>query len=419
MNKLNRRRFSQCVSASAALFGLGSSRVHAKRARPAKGTAALDNAIWLGNRLVQWQAPWGGPDPEKCPYRSPDKFTAFHLHGLAPSVKALYRLHQATGESSYRDAADRYAMFFLNAIHDVPPEPVMIKGEKRISLSSAWMLGKGLSPCYEWFRKFHPEEDGWDIKAHAVYRWLQHHRNEQSYFGVGYPCGEFPDAQFSCDLGEVGSGLVGFHATTGHAGALQDALGLAKFFLTDYEQGSGKGVWSKDLNVWLVGPWPGGGAEHFTNQVYNETGWGWSCLVAGEFLMSLYGFVTDDALKKDIADKVGLALQWCLDTCQFDDGALGMFGRDDKWVGMTAVPIRLVSLLKAADQFNDRDSKKLQEQVNRAWKWLVDHSSPTTFPEDGQLKVNGTTSKKPLENLVWLMAWTIEALLDGEQTGLG
>src|SRR5687767_10575258 len=43
--------------------------------------STLKNAIYLGDKFVSWQSPYGGPDPKKCPYRTPGKFDAFHMHG--------------------------------------------------------------------------------------------------------------------------------------------------------------------------------------------------------------------------------------------------------------------------------------------------------------------------------------------------
>ena len=379
---------------------------------------SLRNAVDLGNRLVLWQSPYGGPDPVKCPYRSPHPFTAYMLHGVGPSCRALYRLYGATGVSDYKVAADRYATFFLTTLHDpLPPEslPLKIDGAPRVPLSSAWMFGKALSPCYEWFVRNNPHEDAYELKAYAIYRWLQRYRHPESYFGVGYPCGEFADAQFSCDLGEVGSGLVGFYNVSGYPPALDDAFGLAEYFLNDYREGSGRGVWSPQLGTWLVGPWPGSGAEHFTHQVYNRTGWGWSCLVVGEFLLALCQHTRDAARRARMTEKCLRAWQWCHDACQFEDGAHGMFGRDDKWVGMTAVPVLLYAGLRAENCIPEDIERAYRPKVERSWRWLLAHTTPESFPPDGYIRGDGSTSKEPLENLVWMMAWALEALIEGSK----
>jgi hypothetical protein len=379
----------------------------------------LRNARMLGDRLVKWQSPYGSMDIEKCPLRSPAGTPTIALvQGIGPQVRALYELHAATGDEKYKQAADRYAIFVLSTIHD-PPTPltnmITIDGKKLNTNASAWVYGKSLSPCFEWFTANNPNEDMLNLKAHAIYKWLQRHRRAGSYFGVGYPIGKYEDAQFSCDLGEVGTGLVGFYKRTKHPPALDDAFGLAKYFLTEYEPGTANGVWSSKLNTWLVGPWPGGGAEHFTTQVYNESAWGWSCLVVGEFLLELRQFVDDDATRSSIDSKCVAALQWCLDECQFDDGAHGMFGRDDKWVGQTAAAILLYAKLAELDLLPDKVRETYHPKIMRSWQWMLNYTAKDTYPKHGYIKVTGSTTTKPLENLLWMMSWTIEALLHGER----
>jgi hypothetical protein len=376
----------------------------------------LRNATRLADQFVAWQTPYGAVDPQTCPYRSEEKVIPTLIQGIGPQSRALYLMFEATGDERYKAAADRYAVFLMNTVHD-PPTPydnkTTIDGERRYCVSTSWMYGKALSPCYEWFMRHHPDEYGLELKAYAIYRWLQRHRRDDSYFGVGYPTGEFEDAQFSCDLGEVGGGLVGFYNTTGHEPALKDAVGLAEYFLTPHQPGSAKGVWSEQLGTWLVGPWPGGGAEHFTKQKYNESGWGWSCLVVGEFLLELRRLTDNDRRRAQIDDRCRRAFQWCLDACQFDDGAHGMFGRDDKWVGQTAAAILLYAKLRGQNVLSDDDEREYGPKIRRSWQWLRQHTGPDEWPEHGYIKVTGATTTKPGCNIMWMMAWTVEALLAG------
>jgi len=246
-----------------------------------------------------------------------------------------------------------------------------------------------------------------------LHRWLQRHRREDSYFGVGYTFGDFEDSQFSCDLGEVGMGLVGFYKVSGHQPALDDAMGLAQYFLTEHKPGSARGVWSSKVGTWLVGPWPGGGAEHFTSQKYDETGWGWSCLVVGEFLLELQQYTDDASIRGQIAEKCIRAFQWCVDECQFEDGAHGMFGRDDKWVGQTAGAILLYLKLLELDLIPTEVEREYRPKIEKSWDWMLSHTGQDSYPEAGYIRVEGSTTTKPLENLMWMMSWTVEALLAG------
>ena len=65
-------------------------------AADAQASTPLKNAIFLGDKFVSWQAPYGGPDLKKCPYRTPGKIDSFHLHGCGPMARALSRLYRAT-----------------------------------------------------------------------------------------------------------------------------------------------------------------------------------------------------------------------------------------------------------------------------------------------------------------------------------
>jgi hypothetical protein len=381
-------------------------------------TAWLQHARMIGDWFIEWQAPYGGPHPERAKYRS--AWTGTIVQGVGPQVRALYRLYEATGDEKYKTAADRHVVFMLSTIHD-PWEPyasVLAVGSKpaEFALSAAWIYGKAFSPCYEWFVRHNPKDNSQTLKAYAMYRWLQFHRREDSYFGVGYGIPGYEDAQFSCDLGEVGGGLIGFFKASGHQPALDDAIGLAKFFLTEHEGGSGRGAWSSKLGTWLVGPWPGGGSEHFTTQQYDQCGWGWSCLVAGEFLLELRKLADKPEhaeLRASIADKCLRAFRWQIDACQFDDGAHGMFGRDDKWVGQTAAAILLYAKLREQQLVPEDVQAEYGPKIAKSWQWLLAHTGAKTFPEHGYVKVSGATTPNPPENLLWMMSWTVEGLLTG------
>jgi hypothetical protein len=124
--------------------------------------------------------------------------------------------------------------------------------------------------------------------------------------------------------------------------------------------------------------------------------------------------ITDDAeLHARIDDRCVKACCWTLDACQFDDGSHGMFGRDDKWVGQTAASILLYAKLKSRGLVPAEVDRGYRPKIERSWAWLLSHTSPDTFPQDGYVRVTGSTTTKPTENLMWMMAWTVEALLDG------
>ncbi|MBV9083733.1 MAG: hypothetical protein JOZ62_13725, partial [Acidobacteriaceae bacterium] len=59
---------------------------------------------------------------------------------------------------------------------------------------------------------------------------------------------------------------------------------------------------------------------------------------------------------------------------------------------------------------------KYKTKVNSAWQWLIENTARDRLPPDGYIRVHGTTSKKPLENMFWMLAWTAEALIQGGTT---
>lgn len=134
--------------------------------------------------------------------------------------------------------------------------------------------------------------------------------------------------------------------------------------------------------MWLVGPWPGSGAEHFAReQQFNRLAWGSAAYMASSYLCRLYGYLADSEMRRRIADKCVRAMQWCYDSCQFEDGALGLFGRDDKWVGMTATAILLyVELSRAGFVPTPQDAHGLlyfgNDKGAELWSRLTVHYTP-------------------------------------------
>jgi hypothetical protein len=382
--------------------------------KPSSASRALQNAISFGDLFVIWQSPFGGPDPVKCPYRTPGLSGATQLHSVAPLTRALYKLYDVTHLETYKESADRYATFYMSTLRD-PYKPyfdeINLAGSWGSRLSRTWLYGKGLSPCYEHFRLHNPNEDAFDLKAYALYRWMQAFRMDPGYFSLGY---NGTHAQGSCDLGEAGRGLVGFYSVSKYPPVLKDAIGLAKWFLTDWHEGSRSGIWSSEIGTWLLVPQGGAGrGEHMTGQIGNKNGWGWSSYIDGDYLLRLYPLVEDESIRVAIADKCVKAFQWCFDSCQFEDGSHGMLGRDDKWVGMGAAALLLYFELKKAGVLPRGVEETYLPRVKKSWQWMLEHTSPDTYPPDGYIRVHGTTTKRPPENLVWLMAWTTIALIEG------
>jgi hypothetical protein len=91
----------------------------------------------------------------------------------------------------------------------------------------------------------------------------------------------------------------------------------------------------------------------------------------------------------------------------------GMFGRDDKWVGQGAAAVLLYAKLREQDLIPAAIAKEYEPKIRRTWDYLIQRTSERTFPEHGYTRVTGKTTINPPENLLWMMAWTVEALLAG------
>lgn len=77
-----------------------------------------EHALAIGRRFIEWQSTVGGPDLKKCPYRSKRPFDPGLMHGVAPAVRELYRLFEMADEQDFKISADRYAAFMLGTVHD-------------------------------------------------------------------------------------------------------------------------------------------------------------------------------------------------------------------------------------------------------------------------------------------------------------
>ena len=89
-----------------------------------------------------------------------------------------------------------------------------------------------------------------------------------------------------------------------------------------------------------------------------------------------------------------------------------MFGRDDKWVGQTAAAVLLFLELNRRNLFSAKVERDYRPRIEKSWNWLLAHTASDTYPPDGYIRVTGRTSRKPPENLMWMTAWTIEALIE-------
>jgi hypothetical protein len=367
------------------------------------------------DRFVAWQAPSGGISVERCPYHRPPLLRGPISYGqdLPWIVRALYGAFDAGGDERYKAAADGYAVFFIASVH---------------YSRATFALGGALEPCYKLYREHNPGDDSLDEAAHALYRRLLEFRTENgNYVNAGYGWRTGADGQatlqrethpeadvaFSDDLSDVGRGLVGYHQHFQDVGALEHARGLARYFLSEARPGTVDGVWSSRLGTWLIGPRHLSGFENLVDVYADEAGWGWSSYFASLFLARLHDCAVDEPLREAIRERCATSLRWTFDACQWEDGAVGMAGRDDKWLGQTALAVLLYLELTSRRLLDGGTGRTYLPRALKALGWLRELSAPHRFPPDGYVPVTGRSRPLPGWNTTWQMAHVVEALLAG------
>ena len=399
----------------------------------------LAKARALADHFVDLQTPFGRPDPGRTPFARPGKLNCGRMHAAPIFAETCYQAFDATGQAAYLDAADRLTTFVLAALRNptagdeeekdeekheekheedwyldalIGPDAAPARRiEERNQLARSWQYGMALA-CYADFKAHHRDETCFDSKAEAVYRWLQHYRwDRPSTFRVGYARGDFPDNGFSDDLSHVGRGLIKYYRQCGREVVLADAAGLATYLLAAAERGSDAGVFHESLGTWAVSPWPVIGFEHMDGVAADGVGWGFSARGATLFLLRLYPYV-DELVRRRTAERCLASLRWQFETCQFEDGALGIFQRDDKWLGMTAGAVLNFIELDYLGLIGRADRPCFGPHAAAACRWLFDHAAiDFAIGQCGYEKATGQTDTAHRENAGWLVAWAVQALL--------
>ena len=172
-----------------------------------------------------------------------------------------------------------------------------------------------------------------------------------------------------------------------------------------------EGVWSSKLGAWLVGSRHSTGGEHLVGQYWDEVALQWSAHYSCLWLARLHDCVEDEELKSLIRDRCVTSLRWTFDACQFEDGAIGMTVRDDKWLGMTRTAVLQYLELYSRLWLDAETHRAYHPKVLRALAWLREMSIPERYPRDGFVPVTRRTKPWPAWNTPWLMALAAEGLM--------
>ncbi|HOZ45405.1 MAG TPA: hypothetical protein PLO37_03200 [Candidatus Hydrogenedentes bacterium] len=367
---------------------------------PDRPPAALSSIRLLADLFVEWQMDIGRLDP---------RLTGCATWGAKRNsyprwATALNEAYRATGVEAYRAAADRLAVFYLGCLCDAadfhPPH---------------FALGMVM---YREIKRNHPQVADFDDKVAALFEWMKTFEWEEgSCYRNGYPGGDMPDAGNSCDTADVGNGLMAYYTVKERPDVLAAAERLAQYFLSEVEPGTYHGVWSSRLGTWVVAPTTQAKFEHFDEATSCEVAWGYTSIIAISYLTRLAQATADEPLRAGIAEKCAASMKWQFDACQFEDGACGMSGRDDKWLGMTAGAILSYVRVRDAGYLSDEDIAHYRPRALDARDWLLRNISAESLrsPTAGYFPAHGTSHPGPPDNVSWNLAYALEASLSVEK----
>ena len=365
---------------------------HASQA-VADTSLATQKLNWLADEYVANQLPDGKIAPTW------DTNPRGFAHGFI-GVE-MYKAFEATGNPDHKTAADKYITYYIDTIGDA---------STRTPANHGIMM-------YSWskYKSYNPQSNQYDQLMDDVYGYMQDYRwSEPSYFRNGYNSSDGIDAANTCDLASMGVGLLNYYEKTGNVAALADAEGLAQYFISECVPYAYQGAWSSPLGAWVVAPT---GNTHFEHHlggptVAYELGWGFGAQEAADYLMPLYNVTTNETLKQGIKEKCVGSMKWQLDTCQFEDGALGLFEQDDKWMGMTIAAVQTFLWNYDAGFLTQNEVEEYSPKVWAAASWVLDNLNADCLSRAGFYQVNGDEAEMDRRsNGYWSISWAMEPLI--------
>lgn len=321
------------------------------------------------------------------------------------AIEALYRVCDVTGRDGYAAVADAHAQYMCR----VPPS------------SPSWALGNAL----ESIGLYCARRGANDLMREAVARFIAAVRQRQvdvttldgvtyRHVPCGYGVGDAADAGWTNDLSLLGAGLVWAYEVTGDQTILDDAISFAEYFVQPWRpEALGPdgywrcGTWRDDLGSWVIGPAHFSGFES-TNAYADETSWVFSTESCTDFLTRLHRHHHDPRYVECCAK----AAEWVFESCQFDDGGIGMCGRDDKWYGLTACALTQVAMLRPMLADGPRRLAGLEAGAQRAYDFLSRVLPKARLEGHGVDWVNRTTRLDPDVNQGMMWAFVPIGLLN-------
>ena len=368
--------------------------------------------------FVAESLPEGGIDAKKSLWQKPGTGSAsgsnmfpggVDVRYLRFLVEGLYRVASLTGGKQYHTVADSHVRFMARSMRQDHP---------------TWALGNALEMIGV-YHAFNPREEPLVEKARQIVAWVRQRQVQITTVGGvsfrHFPCGygifNAKDAGWTNDLSMLGSGLVWAYEVTGDKSLLEDATSFAEYFVQPWQanavgpEGYWRcGTWREDLGSWVIGPAHFSGFES-TGAYGDESSWVFSTLTCMDYLTRLYRHKPDPRF----LDRCAKAARWTFRSCQFEDGSVGMCGRDDKWLGLTGDAVTQVVMLRPLLRGQEQSLRPLLEPADRAnrnlGRWLV----KDRLEEHGVRWVRRATSTDPLVNVGMLWTSAVLGWLNGRQ----
>jgi hypothetical protein len=327
----------------------------------------------------------------------------------------------------------RYLRYLIEVLYRVGPEKdaparVMVADAHVSWLASvvkeshpSWVLGNALE-AIGLHQAHHGGTSPYATRAGEIVGWLRARRVEvrlpdgttYGHFPCGYPILKAKDAGWTNDLSMVGAGLVWAFEVTGDKSILADAVSFAEYFVRPWrpnaigESGYWEcGTWREEAGCWVIGPAHFTGFES-TDLYSDESSWIFSNLTCADFLIRLYRHQPDPRY----LDRCVRAARWTFREGQFPDGAVGMCGRDDKWLGFTGAAVSIIAMINPYIQAVDERAPLLRD-AKRAKAYLEAGLEKADAKTHGVEWVTHLSSTDPLVNVGMIWTYAFLGWLDG------
>jgi len=357
----------------------------------------------------------GGIDIKKSLWQKPGRGV-----GLLPDIRymntlvdILYRYGKKYNKLDICSLADAQVYFVSDIVLQEWPRDVTV-----------W-LGTALE-CIGFYFRHHGFID--EKLKENVYKIIERARKRKieikingltySHFPCGYGHGNYcKDAGWTNDLGIFGSGLVFAYEITKDESILNDAISFSEYFCQPYKDKKGSlgkdgywycGTWREDIGCWVIGPDDYRGFESI-DVAGNETSWIFSTYVCIDYLTHLYMYKKD----KRYIDLPLKAIEWTFRECQFEDGGVGICGRDDKWLGATGCAVFQALAVKRI--IGEKFPESLLKKVKKSYKYLCEKLEDVKIENYGVEWVNHKTLIDPLVNVANLFLLALRGYMEGKE----